>query len=237
MYSIIPVMSNSNVETEKTRIIKDNRGKSGIYRWNNLINSKTYLGSSANLAVRFNVYFNKNRLLGSGKRMAINLALSKYGLDKFSLDIIEYCDKDKTIQKEQYYLDLLKPEYNILKKAGSVLGFKHSLISKKLMSEKALGRVFSKETLEKMSKAGKGRKLLKSTILKIKSYRHTEEAKKKLKSVRARSVKITDIVENKITIYATMTEAATFLKTTTATIGSYLKSKKLYLKRYQITTP
>jgi hypothetical protein len=27
---------------------------------------------------------------------------------------------------EQYYLDLLNPKYNILKKAGSLLGFKHS---------------------------------------------------------------------------------------------------------------
>jgi group I intron endonuclease len=39
---------------------------------------------------------------------------------------LEYCDKKETLIREQYYLDLLKPEYNILKKAGSALGFKHS---------------------------------------------------------------------------------------------------------------
>ena len=35
--------------------------------------------------------------------------------------------KKKTILKEQKYLDLLNPKYNILKKkAGSMAGFKHS---------------------------------------------------------------------------------------------------------------
>lgn len=30
------------------------------------------------------------------------------------------------IEREQYYIDLYKPEYNICKIAGSLLGFKHS---------------------------------------------------------------------------------------------------------------
>ena len=61
--------------------------------------------------------------------MAINKALLKYGYFPFSLEIMEYCDATKAVvlaEQEQYYLDLLKPEYNILKVAGSSLGFKHS---------------------------------------------------------------------------------------------------------------
>jgi len=42
------------------------------------------------------------------------------------LEILEYCDRSQTTNREQCYLDLLKPEYNILKKADSRLGFKHS---------------------------------------------------------------------------------------------------------------
>jgi hypothetical protein len=44
------------------------------------------------------------------------------------LDILEYCEKVKTVilKSEQYYIDLLKPEYNILTKAGSSLGYKHT---------------------------------------------------------------------------------------------------------------
>lgn len=84
--SLIPVVTYNNAELEKKSIIKQNRGKAGIYRWINKVNGKSYIGSSINLAIRFNVYFNKNRLeVGSGKRMPINLAISKYGLQEFKL--------------------------------------------------------------------------------------------------------------------------------------------------------
>lgn len=63
--------------------------------------------------------------------MPIYLGIEKYGLSKFNLEILEYCNKNETIKREQYYLDLLKPEYNLLKIAGSLLGHKHSLVSKK----------------------------------------------------------------------------------------------------------
>lgn len=44
---------------------------------------------------------------------SINTTLLKYGHYVFKLDILEYYNKNKLI--EQYYIDLLKPEYNILK--------------------------------------------------------------------------------------------------------------------------
>jgi group I intron endonuclease len=53
-------------------------------------------------------------------------SLLKYGYSNFRLEILEYCDPDKTLNREQAFLDLLQPHYNILKKAGSLLGFRHS---------------------------------------------------------------------------------------------------------------
>ena len=47
--SIIPVLLYKFAELEKKQIIKENRGKSGIYRWTNNLNNKTYIGSSAKL--------------------------------------------------------------------------------------------------------------------------------------------------------------------------------------------
>jgi len=44
----------------------------------------------------------------------------------FRLEIPEYCAAEKCLEREQYYLDHLKPEYNVLKVAGSPFGFKHS---------------------------------------------------------------------------------------------------------------
>lgn len=40
-------------------------------------------------------------------------------------EILEYCDREKIISREQYYLNLFQPEYNILRIAGSFLGYKH----------------------------------------------------------------------------------------------------------------
>jgi len=76
-------------------------------------------------------------------------ALLLYGHDKFNLEILEYCDKKSVINKEQYYMDLLKPEYNILKIAGSTLGHKHS--PKTLL--KLRNRKFTAEVLANIRKA------------------------------------------------------------------------------------
>lgn len=67
-------------------------------------------------------------------------SLLKYGYSNFKLDIIEYCVPSIIIEREQYYLDKLKPEYNILKIAGSLAGFKHSDSSIELMRASKLGR-------------------------------------------------------------------------------------------------
>lgn len=58
--------------------------------------------------------------------MVINRALNKSKYTNFSLEILEYCTESDVIAREQYYLDLLRPEYNGLRVADSSLSFKHS---------------------------------------------------------------------------------------------------------------
>src|SRR5439155_23124025 len=55
----------------------------------------------------------------------IDRALLKYGFSNFSLEILEFCNKE-LLKREQYYLDNLKPQYNIVETAGSTLGYKHT---------------------------------------------------------------------------------------------------------------
>jgi hypothetical protein len=43
-----PEVSYINVDLQKLRIIKDNKKRSGIYRWTNKVNGKIYIGSSLN---------------------------------------------------------------------------------------------------------------------------------------------------------------------------------------------
>lgn len=48
-------------------------------------------------------------------RSYIYSALLEDGLYNFSLNILEYCEIKKLIEREQYYFNHLKPEYNIFK--------------------------------------------------------------------------------------------------------------------------
>jgi group I intron endonuclease len=72
--------------------------------------------------------------------MTIYKALLKYGSSSFKLEILEYCDPNVVLDREQQYLDSLRPEYNILKVAGSLLGYKHTGEAKAKMSQSALNR-------------------------------------------------------------------------------------------------
>ena len=58
--------------------------------------------------------------------MIIYKAILKYGYANFNLEILEYCEKSILLKREQHYIDILRPEYNILSKAGSTLNYKHS---------------------------------------------------------------------------------------------------------------
>ena len=121
---VVPAIVYLNADINKEEIIKENKKKSGVYRWTNLTSGLEYIGSSVNLAIRFKYYYNYSSL--TKKNMVINKAILKHGYSNFKLEILEYCNPEKCIEREQYYIDLLKPEYNILKTAGSTLGYKHT---------------------------------------------------------------------------------------------------------------
>ena len=92
-----------------------------------LSSSKSYVGSSVNLGIRLRNYFNPVYISHvTRKKMVINKALLKYGYSEFKLEILEYCDAKDLVKKEQYYMDILNPEYNVLNTAYSSLGYKHT---------------------------------------------------------------------------------------------------------------
>jgi GIY-YIG catalytic domain/NUMOD1 domain len=128
---ITPVLTYNNLEECKSSILKENKGKSGVYRLINRISHESYIGSSINITNRLRKYYStnyiKDKIIRDNSR--IYRALLKNGYCNFYLEILEYCDKSLIIKREQYYLDLVKPEYNILKTAGSLLGFRHSKLT------------------------------------------------------------------------------------------------------------
>nr|YP_009722249.1 hypothetical protein [Morchella importuna]QGN66651.1 hypothetical protein [Morchella importuna] len=120
-----PVAVYENAKLCKELIWLENQGKSGIYKWINIINGKTYIGSAVDLGVRLRSYSYES-YLNRHTDMAICRALLKYGYENFRVEILKYCSSEKLMEWEQFFFDLYKPEYNILKTAGSSLGYKHS---------------------------------------------------------------------------------------------------------------
>lgn len=106
MLSVIPLLTYSNADTMKESVVKENKGKSGVYRWTNKLNNSIYVGSSIDLGLRFNNYFTYSFITRKNQQgMIINKALLKYGYSNFILEILEYCEPSDVISREQHYLD------------------------------------------------------------------------------------------------------------------------------------
>lgn len=116
---------------------------SGIYQIKNIITDKTYIGSAVNLKHRMAVHKSHLKLNKHGNSYLQN-AFNKYGEDNFISEILFTCPKEELLRLEQYHIDNYKPEYNILKVAGSTLGFKHSDEFKKKISERMKGNQLHK---------------------------------------------------------------------------------------------
>lgn len=144
--------------------------------------------------------------------MPICRALLKYGYSNFKLEILEYCEPSNCLEREQYYLDSLKPEYNILKIAGSCLGHRWKL------SKTRLGRKQTEETKQKIREAGLGNTIrLGST--------HTEESKKRMSEAKKTikvSIEVLDLETGIKTVYPSITEAARALDITINSISQYI---------------
>jgi group I intron endonuclease len=239
--SIVPIAVYINAEEllEKKIILGENREKSGVYCWLNIINDKCYVGSSVVLSKRLIMYYQdsfiaKELLRGNSK---IYRALAKYGHSNFKLVILEYCDPKDIIKREQYYLDLLEPEYNILKIAGSPHGRKHTEETLAKMRKRrhsdlvlakmriaATGRKFSEDTLKKLSDAKIGEK--NPMFGKTHSEVHYSVSKKIGIAMGAKVV-VTNVETNEVVEYFSMREASRELKTSNFTVGRYITSEKL----------
>jgi group I intron endonuclease len=130
---------------------------SGIYQIINTVNNKSYIGSACNIHKRWLMH---KRTLKQGSHHNIHLqrAWYQYGITAFTLSVVEeILNKSKLIDREQYYLNTLKPEYNICFVAGNQLGQKQSKEARQKKSLKLKGRPKSEEHKRRISESNKGK--------------------------------------------------------------------------------
>lgn len=137
--------------------------KSGVYKIINLVTDKVYIGSAVNLNNRRNFHFSKYQ-----HNIHLKRAIEKYGIDSFKFEVLEYCQPEFCVQREQYYLDILlfaqeyiksnhedrrfrELGYNINPIAGNSLGQKRNRIACIETANKNRGKRRSLESRKRMS--------------------------------------------------------------------------------------
>jgi group I intron endonuclease len=156
---------------------------SGIYKIQSKAKSdRIYIGSTINIKKRWRSHLLKLRA-GKHPNPLLQKHFIKYKESDLVFFVIELCFPEFLIPREQYYIDKLKPSFNICTKAGSTLGVKHSVETRIRVSEGHKGQIpwnkgktgiYSEETRKKIGDAGKGRTSA------MKGKNHTEEARRKM---------------------------------------------------------
>jgi group I intron endonuclease len=146
---------------------------SGVYKITCVINNKIYIGSSKNISKRWKVHVNQ---LDSNNHINefLQNSWNKYGECNFVFEILENCEEDSLLSREQYWMDYTKCYdrnigFNACIKADRPLGYKHTIESKLKMS------LIKKEQLRL--------NIIKCNLIhKPKGYKHSEETKVKIRN-------------------------------------------------------
>lgn len=126
-----------------------------IYAIFNIVNDHCYIGQTSDKDFRWREH--KKQLKGFYHHsLYLQRAWCKYGEENFIFVTLQKVPTNKLTEREQIWIDRLKPEYNMAPVAGSMLGYKHSDEARQNMSEAHKGYKASDETKKKMSLAHMG---------------------------------------------------------------------------------
>lgn len=114
---------------------------SGIYKIVNIVNKKVYIGKASNIDSRFRShksYLRRNTHYNNHLQRSWN----KYGENSFKFEVIEYCEKDILIERENYWMKHynsfdFRYGYNILQPDENNNSYMYPEDIKEIMSEKA----------------------------------------------------------------------------------------------------
>ncbi len=165
----------------------------GVYKIENILNGKIYIGGSNNLKSR--VLTHKTRLReNTHHNKHLQNSWNKYGKENFKFETIEECGVYELEEREQYWFSFYKKTnimFNARPVVNSNLGIKHSEEHINNWRKSRIGFKFSKAVIEKMKEknSGSGNGMY--------GKHHTEETKQKMSKVRL-GKKLTEEHKHKI---------------------------------------
>ena len=216
---------------------------SGVYMIINLVTGKYYIGSA--VTGNFYMRFHKHLFSLSGNKRVAN-AVTKYGLQEFAFIVLEIIpEKEKTqleaqavnsllISREDYYLDVFKPEYNIIAFASNSAGWKHS--------EDSLVKMRNNYSLERRQRVGninKGKTLSEETRKLMSEAAQlrvpmSKESRKKC-AVNMRPVTISNLDNSNPIHFVSIKEASVAISCAEKTIRRALNGNGVLKKTYIVS--
>ncbi len=110
---------------------------SGIYCFTHIKTGRRYVGSSVNVHSRRTTHFSEAR---RGSLSCFHKAIRKYGVDAFSFTILEECEQDDLLDREEYYIGFFN--------AASLQGFNSNKNPKA-----TYGRISNEASVQRMAES------------------------------------------------------------------------------------
>ena len=238
--NLTPVYSYENLDLDITRkqILRETKGLSGIYLILNKVTFDFYVGSAS--TDRFYARFSNHLIYFRGSKIVKN-AVKKYKLSNFAFLILELFpevvtkeNNKKLLDREDFYLKSMLPNYNILTEAGSSFGYKHTELDRIKMKSN-----YSLERRLQIGNLNKGKSLKPETIEKIRNKALLRDrtniklSKEFLLNMQKNSKAITLFNLDKTVFgeYNSICDTAKAINCSTKTIYRALKTDKKLLKR------
>ena len=150
---------------------------SGVYKIENLVDGKFYIGSSIGLKVRLRTHL-LNLRKSKHDNEYLQRAFNKHGEENFVFSIMLICDKSQTMFYEQLLIDGYRAAdrkfgYNICPKADSTVG--------RVFSDKALANIRSRKKRETLTEEHR-KKISESLAGNTRrvGHKHSEERKQQI---------------------------------------------------------
>lgn len=94
------------VAKKKFPLILGSNEQTGIYKITNIKNQLCYVGQAVNVYKRWNDHLKAALGIDTPQGNKLYQAMAADGIDNFTFELLETCEKEQLNEKEQYYIDL-----------------------------------------------------------------------------------------------------------------------------------